>query len=84
MKLILLQPYLNLRGGVERVILKVAQHYDASIYTLEYDKNATFSEFANLDIKLIGRDVPLSDKLPYRASQGFRYGYNIPALPNWQ
>ncbi len=77
MKLILLQPYLNLRGGVERVILKVAQHYGASIYTLEYDKNATFSEFGNLDIKLIGRDVPLSDKLPYRASQGFRYGYNF-------
>ena len=77
MKLILMQPYLNLRGGVERVILKVAQHYKASIYTLEYDKQATFSEFADLDIKLIGRDVPLSDKLPYRASQGFRYGYNF-------
>ena len=77
MKLILMQPYLNLRGGVERVILKVAQHYKASIYTLEYDNQATFSEFADLDIKLIGRDVPLSDKLPYRASQGFRYGYNF-------
>ena len=77
MKLIMLQPYLNLRGGVERVILKVAQHYNASIYTLEYDKEATFAEFADLDIKLIGKDVPLSDKLPYRASQGFRYGYNF-------
>lgn len=77
MKLILLQPYLNLRGGVERVILKVAQHYNASIYTLEYDKDATFSEFSELDVKLIGKDVPLSDKLPYRASQGFRYGYNF-------
>jgi glycosyltransferase involved in cell wall biosynthesis len=77
MKLILLQPYLNLRGGVERVILKVAQHYDASIYTLEYDKDATFPEFSELDIRVMGRDVPLSSKLPYRASQGFRYGYNF-------
>ncbi len=77
MKLILLQPYLNLRGGVERVILKVAQHYGASIYTLEYDKDATFSEFSDIDVRLIGKDIPLSDKLPYRASQGFRYGYNF-------
>ena len=77
MKLILLQPYLNLRGGVERVILKVAQHYDASIYALEYDKSKVFPEYNDLDIKIIGKDVPLSDRLPYRASQGFRYGYNF-------
>lgn len=77
MKVILLQPYLNLRGGVERVILKVAQHYDASIYALEYDKSKVFPEYNNIDIKIIGKDVPLSDRLPYRASQGFRYGYNF-------
>lgn len=77
MKLILLQPYLNLRGGVERVILKMAQHYKASIFTLEYEKDSTFPEFADLDIKIIGKDVPLAEKLPYRASQGFRYGYNF-------
>jgi glycosyltransferase involved in cell wall biosynthesis len=77
MKLILLQPYLNLRGGVERVILKVAQHYNASIYVLEYEKAATFPEFGDLDVQVIGRDVPLSARLPYRASQGYRYGYNF-------
>jgi len=77
MKVIILQPYLNIRGGVDRVILKIAQHYGATIYTLEYDKKSTFSEFENLDIKIIGKTVPLSDRLPYRASQGFRYGYNF-------
>ena len=77
MKLILLQPYLNLRGGVERVILKVAQHYKASIYVLEYEKAATFPEFGDLDIQIIGKQVPLSERLPYRASQGYRYGYNF-------
>ena len=77
MKLILLQPYLNLRGGVERVILKVAEHYDAPIYTLEYNNKSTFPEFSKLDIRIIGKDVPLADKLPYRASQGMRYGYNF-------
>lgn len=77
MKLILIQPYLNLRGGVERVILKVAQHYNAEIYTLEYSKNDTFDEFKDINIKIIGKNVPLADKLPYRASQGLRYGYNF-------
>ncbi len=77
MKIILLQPYLNLRGGVERVILKVAQHYNASIYVLEYDKAATFPQFGDVDVQVIGKDVPLSDRLPYRASQGYRYGYNF-------
>ncbi len=77
MKLLLVQPYLNLRGGVERVILKVAQHYDAQIYTLEYNKADTFEEFGNINVKIIGKDVPLANKLPYRASQGLRYGYNF-------
>jgi glycosyltransferase involved in cell wall biosynthesis len=77
MKLLLIQPYLNLRGGVERVILKIAQHYKAEIYTLEYSKADTFDEFGDLDIKIIGKDVPLADRLPYRASQGLRYGYNF-------
>ncbi len=77
MKLLLIQPYLNLRGGVERVILKVAQHYKAQIYTLEYNKADTFEEFKDVDVQVIGKDVPLADKLPYRASQGLRYGYNF-------
>ncbi len=72
-----MQPYLNLRGGAERVILKIAQHYDAKIYTTEFSKETTFPEFGDLDIEVISRDVPLADKLPYRASQGLRYGYNF-------
>lgn len=77
MKLIVLQPYLNLRGGVERVVMKVAEHYGAKIYTLEYEKNSTFGGFKGLDIEIIGKEAPLSKFLPYRASQGLRYGYNF-------
>ncbi len=72
-----MQPYLNLRGGAERVILKIAQHYDAKIYTTEFNKETTFPEFGDLDIGVINKDVPLADRLPYRASQGLRYGYNF-------
>ncbi len=77
MKLLIIQPYLNIRGGVERVILEIAKKYDATIYTTEYDKKATFEGFKDIDIKIVGKDVPLADRLPYRASQGLRYGYNF-------
>lgn len=77
MKLLVLQPYLNLMGGVDRVILKIAQHYDAKILTLEYNKKAAFPEFSKLDVEVLGNDSPVSKILPYRASQGFRYGYNF-------
>lgn len=77
MKLIVLQPYLNLRGGAERVVLKIADHYKAKIYTLEYDRRSTFDKFKDLDVEIIGREAPLSSLLPYRASQGLRYGYNF-------
>ncbi|MGC8710208.1 MAG: glycosyltransferase [Candidatus Micrarchaeia archaeon] len=77
MKLVLAQPYLTLKGGAERVILKIAQHYDAKIYTTEYNKETTFPEFADVDIELIKKKVPLSGMLPYRASQGLRYGYTF-------
>ncbi len=77
MKLLIIQPYLNIKGGVERVILEIAKHYDATIYTMEYDKAATFDGFKDTDIKIVGKDVPLADRLPYRASQGLRYGYNF-------
>ncbi|MCL5100966.1 MAG: glycosyltransferase [Candidatus Marsarchaeota archaeon] len=76
-KLLIVQPYLNIKGGVERVILEIARHYDAPVYTLEYNKNGTFPEYKNVDVKIIGKDIPLSDMLPYRASQGLRYGYNF-------
>ncbi len=76
-KMIIAQPYLNLMGGAERVILQIAKHYDAKIYTMEYSKDTTFPEFQNIDIRMIGENVAFADKLPYRASQGLRYGYNF-------
>lgn len=77
MKLILLQPYLNIKGGAERVILEIAKHYKAPILTLEYDKATTYEEFEDIDVRVVGKKVPLSNFLPYRASQGLRYGYNF-------
>ncbi len=79
-KLIIAQSNLTLMGGAERVLLKIAQHYNAKIYTAEYEPNNTFKEFKDLDVQAIGRNRLLK-LLPYgRISQGLNYGlafYNL-------
>ena len=72
LKIAITQSNLTLRGGAERVVLKVAQHYRAPIYVAEYDREGTFDEFGKLDVRVIpSARLPL----PYgRASQGLRYG----------
>ncbi|MGI0141131.1 MAG: glycosyltransferase [Candidatus Micrarchaeales archaeon] len=68
-------PYLNLKGGAERVILEIAKHYDAKIYCIDYDKKETFSDFNDVDIEIIKKKIPFSSILPYRAGQGLKAGY---------
>lgn len=55
-------------------MLKIAQHYDAPIYVAEYNKEATFEEFKELEINVVGKrhgGIP-----PYgRAAQGLNYGF---------
>ena len=69
MKLIITQANLTLKGGAERVVLKIAQHYKAKIYTAEYDPKNTFEGFRDLDIEVIGKQGMLK-AMPYgRASQ---------------
>ncbi|MDE1855933.1 MAG: glycosyltransferase, partial [Candidatus Micrarchaeota archaeon] len=75
MKLVITQPYLNLKGGAERVLLEVAKKYDAKIYCIEYKKEETFEEFKKLDVEVVKKEIPFSQLLPYRASQGLRAGY---------
>ncbi|MFI5412803.1 MAG: hypothetical protein ACHQX1_02835, partial [Candidatus Micrarchaeales archaeon] len=74
MKLVITQSNLTLKGGAERILLKVAQHYKAKIYTAEYKKEATFPEYKDLDIEVVGKRG-LSGMLPYgRVAQGINYG----------
>jgi glycosyltransferase involved in cell wall biosynthesis len=74
LKLVITQANLTLKGGAEKVILKIAQHYNAKIYTAEYEADKTFEGFKNLDIEVIGKNT-LHKLIPYgRASQGIAYG----------
>ncbi|MEM3245951.1 MAG: hypothetical protein QXN16_04240, partial [Candidatus Micrarchaeaceae archaeon] len=80
MDIAIAQSNLTLYGGAERVILKIAQHYHAKIYTAEYNPDTTFPEFKDLDIIVVGSNK-LKKILPYgRVMQGLNYGlsfYNL-------
>jgi glycosyltransferase involved in cell wall biosynthesis len=74
LKVIMTQANLTLKGGAERVVLKIAQHYDAKIYTAEYDKSRTFEEFDDIDVNVVEKGA-LSKIMPYgRVAQGLHYG----------
>jgi glycosyltransferase involved in cell wall biosynthesis len=74
MKLVITQSNLTLKGGGERVLLKIAQRYKAKIYTAEYDSENTFPEFKDMDVEVVGRRG-VSKVIPYgRVAQGINYG----------
>ena len=74
MKMVITQSNLTLKGGAERVVLKMAQHYDAEIYTAEYDPRNTYEEFSGLNVNVI-KGSRVSGLVPYgRVMQGLSYG----------
>jgi glycosyltransferase involved in cell wall biosynthesis len=62
MRLVIVTPFLETKGGMERVVLKIAQHFKAKIHCMSYDPQGTFPEFSALDIET-AKPGPLS-KLP--------------------
>ncbi|HIH49929.1 MAG: glycosyltransferase [Candidatus Micrarchaeaceae archaeon] len=77
MRLLIAQHNINERGGAEKVILKIAQRYDATIYTLGYNKEGTFEEFKDVDIKVFSSKGKLSNLFPPRVANAIYYGYNF-------
>jgi len=53
MDLVLLQPYLDGRGGSERVVLELARNFSPIIYTFKYEKASTYPEFSDCDIRML-------------------------------
>lgn len=77
MKLLITQHNINERGGAEKVILKIAQKYDATIYTLGYNPKGTFEEFKNVDIRVFRGKKTVSGMLPPRVANALHYGYSF-------
>lgn len=56
MRLAVYQPYLKERGGSEKVVLEVARRsrHDITVFTLLYDEENTFSDFQDIDLRVVG------------------------------
>ena len=53
-RLAIAHDYLTQRGGAERVVLSIARTLSgAPLYTSFYEPSATFSEFADLDVRTL-------------------------------
>ncbi len=80
MKLIVVTPFLESRGGVDRVILKIAQHFDARVHCVRYNSETTFSEFENLHVEVakpgLLSKVPFMKRVTTAAEAG-NYFYNL-------
>jgi len=53
MRLAVCHPFLYTKGGAERVVLKIAQHFKAKIYCALYEPEKTFPEFKDCDIEVL-------------------------------
>jgi glycosyltransferase involved in cell wall biosynthesis len=51
MRLVIATPFLETKGGMERVVLKIAQQFKAKIHCYSYDPEMTFPEFKALEIE---------------------------------
>ena len=72
MKVGLYHPWIKGKGGAEKVILETAKRseHEVTVYTLYYDREATFKEFEEVDIQVLG-----SNKEPGSfIDKGLRFG----------
>lgn len=77
--MLIAQANLTLKGGAEKVVLKIAQHYHSKIITAEYEPDNTFPEFRKLDVEVIGGNRTGFPAYG-RVFQGLKYGlgfYNM-------
>ncbi len=75
MDLLLLQPFLHVRGGLENVVLHIAKRYNPVIYTYRYSPENTFSEFKEFDIRIIKPSYTgMINFLPERLMWGIQSG----------
>lgn len=82
MRLVIVTPFLEARGGMERVVLKLAEHFDARVHTLYYDPERTFEEFKSLSVeapaknKFSLRQLPVGRRLATGIEAGNHF-YNL-------
>jgi len=53
MDVVLVQPFLHTKGGLEKVVMEIAKKYTPIIYTYRYVPDKTFAEFKEFDIRIV-------------------------------
>ncbi len=73
LKVLLYYPWLYLTSGAERTILEFARRsrHRVTVYTNEYQPDATFPELRDVDVRVLGR-VPVERTLRGAATAAFR------------
>jgi glycosyltransferase involved in cell wall biosynthesis len=80
LKLKLVTTALDIKGGANRVVIKIAKHFDAPIYCRRYVPESTFEEFRNLDV-IVPKESKL-DSIPIgknmlKTIESTNYFYNL-------
>ncbi|MBU0532686.1 glycosyltransferase [Patescibacteria group bacterium] len=77
MKLAIVNSNLTVCGGIERVVLEIAKHFDAHIYCPYYDPENTFDEYRNLHITTLKpSNIPIRHKV-LSTLETTNYFYNM-------
>jgi len=84
MDLIICHPFLQSTGGGDRVVLELAKRFNPTIYSVVYDRESSFQELKEFDIRILPRsklEIPFqlikADPRRYNAvSAGFRYYFS--------
>ncbi|PIN83898.1 hypothetical protein COV61_01725, partial [Candidatus Micrarchaeota archaeon CG11_big_fil_rev_8_21_14_0_20_47_5] len=80
-KLAICHPFLEVKGGAEKCMLRIAERFDATVYCIHYDKEGTFPEFEKVDVRPIKKEKPAWAKfMPKRLYEGLSAGmafYNL-------
>ncbi|MFH1393766.1 MAG: glycosyltransferase family 4 protein [Candidatus Micrarchaeota archaeon] len=74
MRLVVVTPFIESQGGLERVILKIAQHFDARVHCIRYSPEMTFPEFRELDMEVAGPGAAAKLPLGRRVSTAIDAG----------
>jgi glycosyltransferase involved in cell wall biosynthesis len=80
-KLAICHSFLDTRGGTQKVILKIAKHFDAKIYCSIYEPENTFPEFKELEVEVLKTSLrPLLGIFSKRVMSGIKSGLEFYSL----
>lgn len=74
-KLALFHPFLQIKGGAEKCMLRIAERFDATVFCIHYDREGTFPGYGRIDVRPIKKQIPAWAKyVPKRLYEGFSAG----------